>query len=203
MIGIALYTAVLSSGVEGFATRPLLSTRTLKLSETSLNSAVASLEDMAHSANRDVMLELKHIEDLGKMIDNADKDQLCVVTFHTNYCKVCQKVMPKFKRIAQLEGSDGYASYDIQFAAIDCSRLITKNLQKIGVTRFPFMQIWRNGECVVKFSTPASAFSRTFRRQLNACINRSNDEWGSYREEFEADITRSTEALASLRQITP
>jgi thiol-disulfide isomerase/thioredoxin len=74
-------------------------------------------------------------------------------------------------------------------------------LRTLGVTKFPFVQIYRNGFCVASFSTgPSHLFVKRVRDTINLCLERTPDIWTEYRAEFDDEIQSNRKARQSLQQ---
>lgn len=75
-----------------------------------------------------------------------------------------------------------------------------KIIEKLGVKKFPFLQIYRNGECVASFGTgPAHNFQSIVGGTIEQKLSMSLEEWEAFQKEFKSEITNSRENLEFLR----
>jgi hypothetical protein len=82
-------------------------------------------------------------------------------------------------------------------------------LRCLGVTKFPFVQIYRQGNCVASFSTgPSHMFVRKVRDTLGLCLDRSasastttgaDAEWDRFFHEYHDEIVANRRARERLR----
>lgn len=76
-------------------------------------------------------------------------------------------------------------------------------LRSLGVTKFPFVQIYRKGLCVASFSTgPSHLFVKKVRDTIDLCLERTPDVWDSYANEFCDEIQSNQRARHALRRAT-
>ena len=130
--------------------------------------------------------------------------------FHATYCKICQRVILKFKKLAKSYhtrlqnqvNDDGESSNDkiISFAEVEVSS--NDSLAKtLGILKTPYLQIYRNSECVASFATgPAHAFQRVVGETIQSKWNMSNEEWENFRNEYQKEITNGLMQLDQLKQ---
>jgi len=140
--------------------------------------------------------ELSGFEDLAQMIENAPEDQDTVVYFYANYCKKCKVAMPRYAKIAKLHNE---GEQKVQFAKMESSRLVTKKLKRLGIDRFPLMQVWRNGERIASVAG-ASGFQQQLKDTISQAQTRTAEEWAAFREEHEHSIKESVQALWDVQQ---
>jgi thiol-disulfide isomerase/thioredoxin len=131
--------------------------------------------------------------DIGKNIDNnIDNSEnnikssgMSLILYHASYCKICQRAGMQLIR-----ASKEYPS--VKFAKIEASVFpdpATPKLKSLGVTKFPFIQIYRYGKCVASFSTgPTHMFMRRVRDTLDLCLERDDECWNSFVTEFTNEI---------------
>jgi hypothetical protein len=75
-----------------------------------------------------------------------------------------------------------------------------KIIEQLGVKKFPFLQIYRNGECVTSFGTGAAHnFQRIVKGTVDQKLNMPLEEWDAFRAEFKDEIANSLENLELLR----
>mmetsp|Transcript_10601 Transcript_10601/g.25521 ORF Transcript_10601/g.25521 Transcript_10601/m.25521 type:complete len:352 (-) Transcript_10601:196-1251(-) len=143
------------------------------------------------------------IEDLLALMDGSsssdddnnsgsDNAALTLVLFHAKYCKICQRATMQLTRVAK-----EYPS--VQFAKVEAKAFpepSAENLRSLGVTKFPFVQIYRsNGDCVASFSTgPTHMFMRKIRDTLDVCLERDEICWNDFDREFSGEIQANRDA---------
>jgi len=73
----------------------------------------------------------------------------------------------------------------------------------VGVTRFPFIQIYRNGERVASFGTgPAHNFQKIVGDTIDQMLyHTSQEEWQVRRSAFASEIDKSVDNLKELRSL--
>lgn len=75
-----------------------------------------------------------------------------------------------------------------------------KIIEQLGVKKFPFLQIYRNRECVASFGTgPAHNFQRIVGDTIEQKLNMSVEQWEQFRTEFQSEISNGIENLDLLR----
>ena len=115
--------------------------------------------------------------------DKSSK-KLTLIKYFANYCKICQRTGIKLEKIAK--------EYpDVEFMKVESQVFPDKlkTLTSLGVTKFPFVQIYRQGKCVASFSTgPSHMFVRRVRETLDTCEERSGQEWNTFECDFSSEI---------------
>lgn len=133
-------------------------------------------------------------EELVNLMDctNADEtSDLTLVLFHAHYCKICQRATMQLTKAAR--------EYpNVHFAKVE-SKVIPEpqgdNLRALGITKFPFVQIFRHGDCVASFSTgPTHMFMRSVRGTLDLCLGRDDQAWKDFSMEFQQYIQENRDA---------
>ena len=116
----------------------------------------------------------------------------------------------KFKKLAnsyhirlqnQVNDHDKASSEKIiSFAEVEVSA--NDSLAKtLGILKTPYLQIYRNSECVASFATgPAHAFQRVVGDTILSKWNMSNEEWEIFRKEYQTEITNGLLQLDQLKQ---
>ena len=70
----------------------------------------------------------------------------------------------------------------------------------LEIKKFPFVQMYRNNECVASFGTgPAHNFQRAVGGTLDEKLSLTKEQWDSFRSEFKNEIAGGLEKLESLR----
>ena len=126
---------------------------------------------------------------------------LTLVLFHAHYCKICQRATMQLGK-----ASKEYPT--VQFAKIEARTIpepSADNLRQLGVSKFPFLQIFRHGDCVASFSTgPSHMFMRKVRGTLDLCLDRDEDCWKEFCDEFASEIRVNRDARNQLgRELLP
>mmetsp|Transcript_36510 Transcript_36510/g.105171 ORF Transcript_36510/g.105171 Transcript_36510/m.105171 type:complete len:225 (+) Transcript_36510:45-719(+) len=137
---------------------------------------------------------LKSLEEFLNYIDSAPQDSLAVVKFYAKSCPLCKKIELKYKKMARF-----YQTAPIQFAEIE--KTVHPDLfVTLGVETYPFIQIYRNGQCVAAHGTESD---KMFEPIVNDTIQReltmTAEDWNTFLTTFEIPIRASTEKLNSLR----
>jgi thiol-disulfide isomerase/thioredoxin len=121
---------------------------------------------------------------LNVMQGDASPDKLVVVKFYAHYCKICQRAGIQLKKVA--------GEYpDIDFCKVECLVIpdTANTLRSLGVTRFPFVQIYRQGQCVASFATgPSHLFVKRIQATLDECQKRTESEWDQFVETLSTEI---------------
>lgn len=78
-----------------------------------------------------------------------------------------------------------------------------KLCETVGVSRFPFIQIYRNGERVASFGTgPAHNFQKIVGDTIDQLLyHTSQEEWEMKRRKYESEIQQSRDELRELRSL--
>ncbi len=138
---------------------------------------------------------IESVEELATLMDctNTDNtsDDLTLILFHAHYCKICQRATMQLTKAAR-----EYPG--VNFAKVE-SKVIPEpqgdNLRALGITKFPFVQIFRHGDCVASFSTgPTHMFLRSVRGTLDLCLERDDQAWSDFAIEFEQYIRENRSA---------
>ena len=121
----------------------------------------------------------------GDNTSSSSSSSMTLILFHAHYCKICQRAAMQLIRAAK-----EYPS--VTFAKIEASVLNPEpadKLKSLGVTKFPFVQLYRDGMCVASFSTgPTHMFMRKIRDTLDLCLDRDDECWGGFMDEFANEI---------------
>lgn len=138
---------------------------------------------------------LHSLSDFLDFIDSAPTDTLVVIKFFGNSCPLCRKIEMKYKKMAR-----DYKS--IAFAEIE--KTAHPDLCKIlGIEALPFIQIYRNGQCVASHGTESD---KTFEPIVKDTINRelamTPEDWNSFLTTFAGPIQASADKLDYLRYLT-
>lgn len=137
------------------------------------------------------------ISDFLREVESAERNQIVCVKFHAKWCKVCARVILKFKKMAD-QLLNIHTPVPIKFISVE----VTENPQlcsTLGVTKFPFIHIYRNKECVAAFGTgPAHNFQKVVGDTLDQKLRCTDDEWDAFRADFKDAIAENAEKLKLL-----
>jgi hypothetical protein len=133
---------------------------------------------------------------LDAVSQDSNNDNLIVVKYYAVFCKVCQRTSIKYKQVAMEKMQE-----PVEFYRLEASRLDSDTLRSLGVTKFPFVQIFRQGDCVASFSTGASnLFAKRVRDTLDVCLDRSDDEWQAFQRDFSKQVLENRQARAAVKE---
>ena len=149
-------------------------------------------------------------------------DELLIVKYHAHYCRICQRCSITYRKVAheytmkqqqqqqqhqqqkqqQQSHQNTSTQNRIHFTRLEASAWTADELKSLGLTKFPFVQIYRQGDCVASFSTgPSHLFTRRVRDTLDACLQRSDVEWEAWTKQlFATEIAQNHQARQILRQ---
>lgn len=144
------------------------------------------------------VIAIHSIDDFLREIEDAKPNELVVVKFHAKFCKVCARVILKYKKMAhQLLSKE--TPVPIKLLSIESTEN-TKIVSELGIKKFPYLQIYRNRECVTSFGTgPAHNFQRAVGGTIDQKLSMTEDEWEAFREEFKTEISGGLDSLERLR----
>lgn len=70
----------------------------------------------------------------------------------------------------------------------------------LGIKKFPFVQMYRNSECIAAFGTgPAHNFQPAVGGTLDEKLSYTESQWEAFRSEFKNEIADGLAQLESLR----
>jgi len=129
-------------------------------------------------------------------IDNAPKDSLVAIKFYGKSCPLCKRVALKYKKMANF-----YSKANIQFAEVE--KTVHPNLfNTLQVTTFPYLQIYRNGQCIASHGTEsAQRFESIVNDTIQQFLLMQTNEWDSFLSAFAMPIQKSTENLQTARDM--
>lgn len=139
---------------------------------------------------------LESTEELAEFMNGVGGDELTVVKYHAHYCKICQRAGIQLKKVAS-------EFPNVRFGKVESMVFpdSANTLRGLGVTKFPFLQIYRRGQCVASFSTgPSHMFAKRVRDTLTDCEQRTPAEWDAFVSEFSNEISSNQEARSILSQ---
>jgi hypothetical protein len=199
--------------------RPMLQQRTSKLSllpisrrrissTASSSSSSSSLSSSAISNNDTEVLEIPDqppdrrelqspvttfttVEECLNSMDESTSD-LTVILFFAHYCKKCHQANIPYKRLA-------YSNPDTTFTRLETSLMTSQQLKSLGVSRVPFLQIYRNGICVASFATPWKLETQ-LADTLELCQRRSVSDWLAFCQQHDNDIQSNKQTRQHIRE---
>jgi len=133
-------------------------------------------------------------------VENTEENELVVVKFHAKWCKVCARAILKYKKMAlKYSSTDTQTPVPIKFVSVESSTNMPI-IEQLGVKKFPYIQIYRNRECVASFGTgPAHNFQRMVGSTVEQKLNTPVSEWEAFRSEFKNEISEGLQNLELLR----
>lgn len=127
------------------------------------------------------------IEGFLDALGNSPPNGLVIVKYHAKFCKVCARVIIKYKKLADRLSS---AQTPVPITFTDVEITANRDLcSTLGIKKFPFVQIYRNMECVASFGTgPAHNFKKVVDGSINEKLLMTDEDWNKFRTEFETEI---------------
>ena len=106
--------------------------------------------------------------------------------------------MIKLRQLAQRMERRG-TSVPLSFITVE----ITANeiiRSTLGIKKFPFVQMYRNAECVASFGTgPAHNFQKSVGGTLDDKLAMTEEEWEKFRSDFKNEIAEGVGYFETLR----
>mmetsp|Transcript_15330 Transcript_15330/g.18157 ORF Transcript_15330/g.18157 Transcript_15330/m.18157 type:complete len:288 (+) Transcript_15330:91-954(+) len=132
------------------------------------------------------------------LLETAPTNGLVVIKYHAKFCKVCARVIIKFKKMAHTMENE-QTPVPIQFADVELTAN-AKMCATLGIKKFPFLQIYRNTECIASFGTgPAHNFQRAVGGTIKDRLATTEEEWEVMRADLKEEIEGGQEELRLLR----
>lgn len=128
----------------------------------------------------------------GKGADSGP--ELTVVLFFAHYCKLCHAANIPYKKMAYQADPN-----QIRFTRLETSVMTVAQFRSLGISRVPFVQIYRHGVCVASFSTKWQLESK-LKETLKDCQSRSISGWMNFMRRFENEIQDNKMVRNQLRQ---
>lgn len=140
------------------------------------------------------------IEDFLDSVENTEENELVIVKFHAKWCKVCARAAIKYRKMANKYASPTIDTpVPIKFISVEATAN-PKIIEQVGIKLFPYIQIYRNRECVASFRTgPAHNFQRMVGDTVEQKLNTEVSEWNAFSSEFKNEISSGLESLELLR----
>mmetsp|Transcript_19663 Transcript_19663/g.24246 ORF Transcript_19663/g.24246 Transcript_19663/m.24246 type:complete len:248 (-) Transcript_19663:127-870(-) len=214
IINLALYVLLIQRGTS-FApqfSRTFSSTKTLVGKMTLSNDTVSSVgQDTKEALQQKLPIEKKmptnldgpvkrihSIDDFLHEIETAPTNGLVVVQYHAKWCKICARVTVKMRQMAERLQQKG-TPVPVSFISVE----YTANKEicsTLDIKKFPFIQMYRNRECVVSFGTgPVHNFQPAVGGTLNEKLALTEDQWEDFRQQFNNEIAEGLKLLEVLR----
>jgi hypothetical protein len=180
-------------------------------STTSLERSVAQTMPVttpSSSVVQDFATSLQFLEALSLSYEHKN-NRFMVVKYYASYCKICQRASINYKKIAmeqqqtQARQNDDELKHPIDFYQLDAGRLPGETLKTLGVTKFPYCQIFFRGDCVASFGLStgvAHLFGQRVRDTLDMCLARSEDEWEAWGRDFSSQIKDNLSARDAVQE---
>ena len=142
------------------------------------------------------VLSLQSLDDFLDYVDNAPTDSLSVIKFYSRSCPLCKRIEMKYKKMAHV-----YQKAPIRFAQVD-KAIHADFCTILGIDRFPYIQVYRNGQCVAAHGTDSD---KTFGLIVNDTIQRElsmrPEEWDAFLTAFAEPIRRGSERVQKVRDL--
>ena len=113
-------------------------------SDASSSSSLSSLPNLGLDAPVHNFATLLDCLEFLDNIPETHDESLVVVKYYASYCRICKRASISYKKIAM---DESYAA-DFHFTRVEAGRLSGERLKTLGLTKFPFVQIFRKGMCV-------------------------------------------------------
>lgn len=133
----------------------------------------------------------EQLHSLNDFLDVLDCSELVVVVYHAHYCKVCQRTLLAYNKLAHLYP-------DTRFVSFEASRV--KNVRLLGLTQFPFGQVYHNGDCVASLSIGGSQRQRRWADTVHECVLRTESTWDEVHDQYAAEIAENRQGREVLRK---
>lgn len=168
--------------------------------KTKTTAVTARKGPVAIAESMEEILDLMDGSDTGGVVNESGNDTpgatMTLILFHAHYCKICQRATMQLSKAAREYPSVGFARIEARIFP----EPVSDNLRTLGVSKFPFVQIYRGGDCVASFSTGQThMFMRMVRNTLDLCLERDEDCWEAFGNDFATEIEANQDARRKLR----
>jgi Thioredoxin len=114
------------------------------------------------------------------------QDGIVVVLYAAAFCKLCQRATMVYKQIAAKRQEAGPR---LKFYRLEVTTGDGHYMKPLQISKFPFVQIFYQHECVASFSTgPSHQFRKKVDDTLDVCVKRTPEDWGAVRQNFRSEI---------------
>jgi thiol-disulfide isomerase/thioredoxin len=133
-----------------------------------------------------------------------DQKQLCVIQYHARWCKVCRLVATKYKQIVSdyssiiTDDNTSITQPMVRFADVEVGQN-SQLCKTLGITLFPYIEIYEGGIKVASFSTGASyKFSSLVRNSIREKLSMSKEEKLEFLHKHQDEISEASKRFSSL-----
>lgn len=125
--------------------------------------------------------------------------EFMVIQYYASYCKRCQRAGLVYKKIASDHSNTDNNNHRLQFYRFKADKLPASTLKSLGVTKFPFFQVFRKGECVASFSGGTN-LNKAVRSTLDLVLSRTDQQWAAFLTEVETFVHKNSESRHQVQQ---
>ena len=125
---------------------------------------------------------VEDIEDFQKIIDDKHRKDIVAVMFYSPVCKACQAAKPIYQQLAQ-------KYTQVRFISVPMTKANSSALQSLGVSKFPFGQIYSQEGLVDELGLLRKLIP-SFEDKLQSHIIKSNNDEANALG-IEKDVRRS------------
>ena len=142
------------------------------------------------------MNELLHVMNGDHAIDESEAGtRITLIKYHADYCKLCQRAGIQMQRLPSEFPSVSFNKVEQKVMTAPSAA----TLRALGVSKFPWIQVYRGGKCVASFSGgPSHLFTKKVRDTLNLCLNRDEDGWEKLHNDCKTEITDNKQVRQQL-----
>lgn len=184
----------IASGTHSFSIARKLAIPSTLLRSTADDSSNEAASTRVKPVPAEKVDKLASLDDFLNYIDGAPKNSLAVIKFYAKSCPLCKRIEVKYKKMSRY-----YFMAPIQFAEIE-KTAHPDLFSTLGVETYPFIQIYRNGQCVASHGTESE---KTFEPIVHDTIQRelsmTSEDWDSFLQAFAEPIQVSMKKLETLR----
>jgi len=140
---------------------------------------------------------LDSVSDFFNYLDHAPKDSLSVVEFYGKNCPLCKRVALKYKKIANTYSKR--IDDPVRFAQMEhpANKPV---MDVLGIRTFPFLHVYRNGQCVAAHGTESDAtFEGIVKDTIQRELDMTKEDWNAFLTAFAGPIQQGTDRLDQLR----
>jgi hypothetical protein len=132
--------------------------------------------------------------------DRQNSEKPAVIMFHSHFGHSSLRAQHQFTRIAESSPyNEGFNLF-----RIESSTLPDSTLKELGISKYPHIQIYRDGKCVASFSIPQTyLFSTIVQRSLDEFNQRTDAEWDDFMAQFQSNIASNQQVIESIRNRHP
>jgi thioredoxin-like negative regulator of GroEL len=173
---------------------------TVSVEESTASETAAVSVNTSTPPKKKIIQTLESLPDFLNYIDRAPRNSLAVVEFYGVNCPICKRVSLKYKKIAKTYSSSSQYGGVVLFAEME-HPANKRIMDVLGIHKFPFLHVYRNGQCVAAHGTESSS---TFEHIVTDTIQReltmSEQDWDEFLAAFDRHIQQGTDKIDQLRQ---